>query len=157
MAIWDRSEAAQKAAGLHSQGKTIVFTNGCFDLLHRGHVEYLQEARSKGDILIVGLNSDASVTYLKGSGRPVQKENDRAVVLDALAAVDVVVIFEEENPAVLIREIQPEILVKGGDYQVEDVSGADIVLARGGDVKIISFRSRYSTTAMLEKWLMEKP
>ena len=157
MAIRDRSEAAKKAASLHSQGTTLVFTNGCFDLLHRGHVEYLQEAHSKGDILIVGLNSDVSVTCLKGSGRPVQKENDRAVVLDALAVVNAVVIFKEENPAALIREIKPDILVKGGDYQVEDVSGADFVLARGGEVKIISFKKGFSTTAMLGKWLMEKP
>lgn len=157
MAIWDRSEAGKKADELRLKGKALVFTNGCFDLLHRGHVEYLNEAQRKGDILIVGLNSDSSVNTLKGAGRPVQREMDRAVILDALAAVDVVVIFSEEKPAELIGEIQPDILVKGGDYQIQDISGAEFVLGRGGEVHIISFREGYSTTAMLEKWLMEKP
>lgn len=115
-------------------GQRLVFTNGCFDILHRGHVEYLQQARTHGDILVVGLNSDESVARLKGEGRPIVPQEDRAVILAALACVDYVVYFAQDTPDELIRALAPEVLVKGADYQVNEIVGHDVVKAAGGQV-----------------------
>lgn len=131
--------------------KKIVFTNGCFDLLHIGHVRYLQEARSLGDLLVVGLNSDSSVKRLKGESRPIQCEEDRGEVLAALSCVDYVVIFSEETPQRLIEAIKPHILVKGGDWLVEKIVGADFVMKNGGKVKTLQFVEGRSTSSILEK------
>lgn len=136
---------AQKA------GQKIVFTNGCFDILHAGHVQYLQEAKKLGDKLIVGINSDASVQKLKGPTRPINPLGARTTVLEALSAVDWVIPFNEDTPKKLIEEIAPDILVKGGDYQIEDIVGADFVQQRGGTVKVLSFLENYSTTSTIEK------
>ncbi|MDD3523528.1 MAG: D-glycero-beta-D-manno-heptose 1-phosphate adenylyltransferase [Candidatus Cloacimonetes bacterium] len=134
-----------------ADGKKIVFTNGCFDILHAGHVQYLEEARGMGDILVVGLNSDSSVTRLKGSERPVNNERDRYLVLQALRAVDYVIIFQEDTPYELIREIQPDVLVKGGDWAPEEIVGSDIVLSKGGVVRSLRFVEGLSTTGVIEK------
>lgn len=115
-------------------GQRLVFTNGCFDILHRGHVEYLQQARTHGDILVVGLNSDEAVARLKGEGRPIVPQEDRAVILAALACVDYVVYFAQDTPDELIRALAPEVLVKGADYQVNEIVGHDVVQAAGGQV-----------------------
>lgn len=127
----------------------IVFTNGCFDILHRGHIEYLSLARDKGEILIIGLNSDASVKRIKGEGRPVQDEDSRALVLASLRIVDAVVLFDEDTPYELIKFVQPDVLVKGGDYTEETIVGADIVKASGGEVVVIPFVEGYSTSKIL--------
>lgn len=132
-------------------GKT-VFTNGVFDLLHPGHVDYLSQAADLGDCLIVGLNADSSVKKLnKGDLRPLQTEEARAMVLSALACVTAIVIFEEETPLQLIQAIEPDVLVKGGDYTVETIVGAKEVMERGGEVKVIPFLEGYSTTAIEQK------
>lgn len=115
-------------------GQRLVFTNGCFDILHRGHVEYLQQARTHGDILVVGLNSDESVARLKGEGRPIVPQEDRAAILAALACVDYVVYFAQDTPDELIRALAPEVLVKGADYQIIEIVGHDVVQAAGGQV-----------------------
>lgn len=128
----------------------LVFTNGCFDLLHRGHVEYLAAARSLGDALIVALNTDASVRRLKGASRPLVAEEDRAVVIAALESVDAVVLFNEETPSKLITRLLPDVLVKGGDYERSQVVGGDEVVAAGGEVRIIPFVAGHSTTALIE-------
>jgi D-beta-D-heptose 7-phosphate kinase/D-beta-D-heptose 1-phosphate adenosyltransferase len=133
------------------KGKTVVFTNGCFDILHRGHVEYLNEAKNLGDILVVGLNTDRSVRALKGDSRPVNAENDRAAVLSALSSVDYVILFDEDTPFELIREIKPDILVKGGDYTPETVVGREFA----GKTVIINFVEGYSTTSTIEKMRAE--
>ena len=132
-------------------GKRIVFTNGCFDIIHRGHISYLNEARSLGDFLIVGVNSDSSVSKLKGPSRPVNNENDRAFVMSSLKPVDAVIIFNEDTPYELISSVQPDVLVKGGDWKPEDIVGSDIVLKKGGEVKSLKFIKNYSTTSLLEK------
>lgn len=129
----------------------MVFTNGCFDLLHPGHVSYLRAARSLGDALVVGLNSDASIRKLKGSSRPVVPEADRATVLEALKPVDAVIIFDEDTPVRLLREVGPAVYVKGGDYRVEDLPEAEVADEIGAEVKILPFESGYSTTALIEK------
>lgn len=129
----------------------IVFTNGCFDILHVGHARYLKDARALGDLLVVGLNSDASVKRLKGSSRPIQHENDRAELLASLAAVDFVVLFEEDTPTQLIERVAPDILVKGGDWPVEKIEGSKFVLARGGEVKSLPFHPGHSTTSLIER------
>ena len=134
-----------------AQGKKIVFTNGCFDILHAGHVKYLAEAKKLGDLLIVGLNSDSSVGRLKGPERPVNHEEDRAVVLSALKSVDYVTVFSEETPLELIRLLQPDVLVKGGDYTIDRIVGADLVQAKGGDVVTIPFVEGKSTTNILNR------
>lgn len=133
------------------RGGRVVFTNGCFDILHVGHVRYLQEAWGLGDLLIVGMNSDASVQRLKGAERPVQCEADRAEILAALDCVDYVVIFNEDTPLELIRAIQPDVLVKGGDWPVHKIVGHDIVLGRGGEVKSLKFHPGHSTSSLLER------
>ena len=129
----------------------VVFTNGCFDILHRGHVVYLNEARQRGDYLIVGLNSDESVSRLKGVKRPINKQEDRKYILEGLRAVDEVIIFEEDTPYELIKKINPDILVKGGNWKAESIVGSDIVLKNGGKVESLSFLNGYSTTSIIEK------
>ena len=139
---------------LHSyrkQNKKVVFTNGCFDLLHIGHVRYLEQAKSLGDILVVGINSDLSVQKLKGPTRPIQNENDRAEILASLKAVDHTVIFTEETPLRLIQQVKPDLLVKGGDWKPDQIVGSDFVMANGGQVKSLQFIEGRSTTSMIEK------
>lgn len=131
--------------------KKVVFTNGCFDILHRGHVSYLNDAKAQGDILILGLNSDASVKRLKGEDRPINNENDRKFMLENLKAIDHVIIFEEDTPYNLINEVQPDVLVKGGDWKVEDIVGHDIVTAKGGEVKSLRFEDGYSTSNLINQ------
>lgn len=147
----DKSELLKKLNIYRFQDKKIVFTNGCFDILHRGHVEYLAQAASLGHILVIGLNSDQSVTRLKGENRPVQDEKGRAVVLASLAFVSHVVLFDEDTPYELINEIKPDILVKGSDYNEDEIVGADIVKASGGKVVTINFIDGYSTSKIIEK------
>lgn len=147
---WKELERASYRA--HFLNKKIVFTNGCFDILHRGHIEYLHQAADMGDLLIVGLNSDASVRRLKGEGRPVQDEETRALILAALSCVTYVVLFDEDTPLNLIKLVQPDILVKGGDYaKVENIVGYDIVKQRGGQVIALPFVDGHSTTQLLQK------
>jgi D-beta-D-heptose 7-phosphate kinase/D-beta-D-heptose 1-phosphate adenosyltransferase len=142
---------AKDLALLKSQNKKIVFTNGCFDLLHVGHVRYLQEAKRLGDVLVVGVNSDASVKKLKGPTRPVQIEADRAEILAALGAVDYTVIFNEDTPLKLIETVKPDILVKGGDWKIDQIVGSDFVIANGGKVMSLQFVDGKSTTKLIEK------
>ena len=130
--------------------KKIVFTNGCFDILHVGHVRYLAEARSRGDILIVGLNSDASVSLIKGARRPIVRQHHRAEVLASLACVDHIVIFEEPDPLRLIQTLKPDILVKGEDWETDAIIGAEDVRSRGGEIVRISFVEETSTTAIIQ-------
>jgi rfaE bifunctional protein nucleotidyltransferase chain/domain len=147
--ILTRSEAAHRFG--RPRCGTVVFTNGCFDVLHRGHAEYLRAARALGDALVVGLNSDASVRRLKGPTRPVNPQDDRAYLLASLAAVDAVVLFEEDTPRELIRTLLPDVLVKGGDYRAEEVVGAEEVTAAGGRVVIAPLVPGRSTTTILER------
>lgn len=132
-------------------GKKIVFSNGCFDILHRGHVEYLSKAAAKGDVLIIGLNTDASVRRLKGPSRPVNDEKARAFVLAALGFVSAVTLFDDDTPYQLINKVQPDVLVKGSDYRPEDIVGYDIVTAKGGRVETIDLVEGFSTTKTIEK------
>lgn len=134
-----------------NKDKKIVFTNGCFDILHRGHVAYLNEARAQGDVLIVGLNSDASVKRLKGEERPVNSESDRKFVLENLKSVDFVEIFEEDDPLRLIKLVKPQVLVKGGDWKPDQIIGSDFVLQNGGQVYSLNFINGFSTTKTIEK------
>lgn len=136
---------------IKNEKKSIVFTNGCFDILHRGHASYLNQAKSLGDKLIVGVNSDRSVRALKGESRPVNNESDRAFLIDNLKSVDYVIIFDEDTPYNLIREIQPDFLVKGGDWKEEDIVGWDIVKESGGKVLSLKFIENYSTTNTIKK------
>jgi D-glycero-beta-D-manno-heptose 1-phosphate adenylyltransferase len=137
---------------LQAQGKKIVFTNGCFDILHPGHVDYLCQARDSGDFMVLGLNTDTSVKKLnKASNRPVNDENSRALVLAGLACIDAIVLFDEETPYQLIQFLQPDVLVKGDDYKPEEIAGYDILIAKGGQVKTIPFLKGYSTTALINK------
>ncbi len=146
------TEVEQFVIQQRKQGKQrIVFTNGCFDILHRGHIELLEKAKALGDFLILGLNSDASVSRLKGPQRPLVTQDDRAYILSRLRAVDVVCIFEEDTPLNIIQKTRPDILVKGGDYSLETVVGHEIVLGYGGQVKIIPFVSDRSTTTILNR------
>ena len=129
----------------------VVFTNGCFDILHVGHTRYLKDARALGDLLVVGVNTDASVKRLKGEQRPIQCEEDRAEILAALAAVDYVVLFGEDTPRDLIEKVSPDVLVKGGDWPVEKIEGSKFVLAKGGEVKSLPFHPGRSTTTLIQK------
>lgn len=138
-------------APLRAQGKKIVFTNGVFDLLHIGHVRYLQEARALGDALVIGVNADASVKRLKGPTRPIQSENDRAEILAALACVDFTSIFTEDTPENLIRQVKPDVLVKGGDWKIDSIVGAPFVMSYGGKVMSLQFVDGKSTTKIIEK------
>lgn len=148
----NRETAALWVREMQGRGLQVVFTNGCFDLLHPGHIDYLEEARGLGGALLVGVNTDASVQRLeKGAGRPVNPAADRARVLAALACVDRVVLFDEDTPLELIGVLEPDVLVKGGDYRLENVVGREVVLARGGQVRILPFREGYSTTALVAR------
>lgn len=149
--IADRVALSQAMARARFLGKKVVFTNGCFDLLHRGHVEYLAKAASLGDLLVVGLNTDASVQRLKGPSRPLQDEQTRALVLASLSFVGTVCLFDEDTPYELIKLVQPDVLVKGADYKPEDIVGYDIVKARGGEVVTIAFVAGHSTTGLIQK------
>jgi len=141
----------KKVAAAKAQGKKIVFTNGCFDIIHRGHVSYMNRARALGDMLIVGMNSDASVRALKGPTRPVNAEADRAFVLTNLKAVDAVVIFDDETPLKLIEAVTPHVLVKGGDWPVDEIVGNTHVTAHGGEVLSLSLEEGYSTTGIIAR------
>lgn len=149
--ITTRENLARTLAAKHLYGHEIVFTNGCFDLLHPGHIRYLAQARDLGDFLIIGLNSDDSVSRLKGPERPIQNEIVRGEMLAALHVVDAVVVFDEDTPLELITALKPDILVKGGDYTPETVVGADVVTEYGGRVEIIKFETGYSTTDLISK------
>ena len=136
---------------IKAERKKIVFTNGCFDLLHVGHVRYLAQAKKLGDFLIIGLNSDSSVKELKGEDRPINSFEDRATLLSAIESVDSVIMFEEQTPENLIKDIVPNILVKGGDYNIEDIVGYQTVMQNGGQVKTLSFYDGYSSTNYINK------
>lgn len=144
--IVERSKIGAKAAELRSDGKKVVFTNGCFDLLHIGHIRYLREARNLGDVLIIGLNSDRSVARIK-PGRPLIPEDERAEILSALAMVDYITVFDEDTPYELIREISPDVLVKGADWKKEDIVGSDITK----EVHAIPLTEGISTSLIIEK------
>ena len=141
----------RKIAQWRTLGKTIAFTNGCFDILHAGHIASLSEAASHADYLIVGLNADSSIKNLKGDGRPVNDENSRALLLASLSMTDAIVIFSEPTPLDLIRQVQPDFLVKGGDYKVEEIVGAEDVIARGGKVIINPIVKGFSTTSIINR------
>jgi rfaE bifunctional protein nucleotidyltransferase chain/domain len=149
--VISRRSARTLFARLRRGGRRIVFTNGCFDILHAGHARYLRQAASLGDLLVVGLNSDASVRRLKGEGRPVQAERDRAYLLASLGCVSYVVVFGEDTPAALIEDVVPHILVKGGDWKGKEIVGADFIRARGGTVKTIRFLPGRSTSAIIAR------
>lgn len=137
---------------LRSRGKKIVFTNGCFDIIHVGHVEYLFKAKKLGDVLVVGLNNDSSVKKIKGNDRPINNEDDRAKVLASLCSVDYVTLFADSTPEKLIKQLKPDVLVKGGDWKIKDIVGGDFVRSYGGKVKNISFVKGYSTSSLIEKF-----
>ena len=149
--ICDWEEAKKCARSWKKAGLRIGFTNGCFDILHAGHVRYLQDSAAQADKLIVGLNSDASVQTLKGRSRPIVSENDRAYVLSGLEAVAAVVLFEEETPFELIEWLGPDVLMKGGDYKAEEIVGYDSVTKRGGVVKVLPFLDGRSTTNIVQR------
>lgn len=148
--LYSRSGILDQRAAWKREGKTVVFTNGCYDLLHPGHIRLLEQARSAGNVLIVGLNSDASVRRTKGAARPLTPEGERAEVLLALEAVDAVVLFEEDTPRALIAELLPDVLVKGADW-AHFIAGREAVEAAGGRVLTIALEPGYSTTAIIEK------
>ena len=129
----------------------IVFTNGCFDIIHRGHIEYLAKARELGDILVVGLNTDESVKRIKGNGRPLQDQDSRALILASLSCMGAVIFFNEDTPYELIKKIQPDVLVKGGDYKPEEIVGFDIVQKKGGTVQTIEFIDGLSSSSIIQK------
>ena len=147
--FYSRDELKSALAKIND--KKIVFTNGCFDLLHIGHVRYLQQARALGDLLVVGLNTDASTRRLKGPTRPIQNEKDRAEILAALACVDFTVLFDEDTPENLIREVRPRVLVKGGDWKPSQIVGSEFVQSIGGEVRSLQFIDGRSTTSLIEK------
>ena len=149
--ILDRGELLRVRAGLRAAGRRLVFTNGCFDILHVGHVRYLAAARRLGDALLVAVNSDRSVRALKGPGRPVMNEAERAEMLAALSSVDFVTVFEEESPRRLISELLPDVLVKGGDYALDEIHGREEVERAGGRVLALPFVEGASTTGIIER------
>ncbi|HOZ86288.1 MAG TPA: D-glycero-beta-D-manno-heptose 1-phosphate adenylyltransferase [Bacteroidia bacterium] len=152
--IITREVALGRVISLRQSGKKIVFTNGCFDILHPGHVDYLSQARDAGDFLVLGLNTDHSVKLLnKAPNRPVNNEQTRALVLAGLASVDAIIFFDEETPLKLIDFLKPDVLVKGDDYKAENIVGYDIVKANGGEVITIPFLTGYSTTQLIQKIL----
>ncbi|HIC38547.1 MAG TPA: D-glycero-beta-D-manno-heptose 1-phosphate adenylyltransferase, partial [Candidatus Marinimicrobia bacterium] len=140
MIAQDWNEAKSQVDIWKGEGLKVVFTNGCFDILHRGHVEYLADAKACGDKLILALNSDRSVRELKGDSRPIQNQEDRAAILDALKSIDLVVVFDEDTPADIVKMLVPDVLAKGGDYTPDTIVGADTVIENGGEVKVIPFR-----------------
>jgi D-glycero-beta-D-manno-heptose 1-phosphate adenylyltransferase len=149
--LMSRSDLVRQAERWKLQDKKIIFTNGCFDILHKGHLELLSQAAALGDILVIGVNSDDSVKRLKGDERPVNDENFRALMLASLAIVDAVSIFPEDTPLELIESIVPDIIVKGGDYDPSTVVGAELVVKNGGEVIIIPLVSGYSTSSLIRK------
>lgn len=148
-----RSQVADFCNKVRASGKKIVFTNGCFDLLHAGHVRYLQQARDLGDFLFLGLNADSSVKKLKGESRPIQNQEDRAEILSSLRCIDAVSIFDEETPLELIKLVKPDVLVKGGDWAPEKIVGNDFVKSQGGKVLSLPFVPGRSTSGIVEKIL----
>jgi rfaE bifunctional protein nucleotidyltransferase chain/domain len=151
--VTGREALVEERKRLQTEGRRVVFTNGCFDLLHPGHIRYLEQARALGDCLIVALNSDASVRKLKGDGRPILKEAERAEVMAALACVDYVTIFDEETPRELIAELLPDVLVKGGDWTIDTIVGREEVESAGGKVLSLAFIDGVSTTEIIERIL----
>lgn len=151
--IVDLYKASKIVMDLKAKGSKIVFTNGCFDILHLGHIRYLCEAKALGDFLIVGLNSDSSVKRIKGSFRPIQDERSRAELLASIAFVDMVILFEEDTPIELITRLRPDVLVKGGDWDIKDIVGAKEVLEAGGRVEVIKYLPNHSTSLIVEKIL----
>jgi len=149
--IRERSGSENIIKSWKAENLKIVFTNGCFDILHKGHIEYLAKASELGDKLVIGLNSDFSVRNLKGSGRPVQDENARSIIMASLFFTDLVVLFDEETPFELIKFIQPDILVKGKDYKPEEIAGADIVKKTGGEIVTIELTDGFSTSSIIDK------
>lgn len=149
--LLDREKSAAYAAGIRAAGRTVVFTNGVFDLLHPGHVRYLREAASLGDVLIVGLNTDGSVRRNKGEGRPITPESERAEMVGALDCVSAVTLFDEDTPARIIQAVQPDVLVKGADWPADQIVGRDTVEARGGRVVRIAVEQGHSTTAIVDR------
>lgn len=145
------ADLSQLRAEWRTSGRTVVFTNGCFDLLHLGHLSYLSQARAMGDILVIGVNSDVSVSKLKGPSRPILSQDERLIQLAMLSVVDHVILFKEDTPKQVIEALQPDILVKGGDYQVEEVVGKEIVEQSGGKVVILPFLDGYSTSQLVKK------
>jgi rfaE bifunctional protein nucleotidyltransferase chain/domain len=151
--ILDREQLRRACVVWNFKNRKVVFTNGCFDILHLGHIEYLAKAAELGDVLVIGMNSDLSVHRIKGDSRPINDEHSRSMVLASLEFVTAVVLFDEETPYELIKTIQPDILVKGRDYKIKEIVGHDIVLARGGKVKTIGLTPGYSTTGIEQKIL----
>ena len=151
--IFEREGLKEKVKALKKGGKKIVFTNGCFDLLHIGHVRYLEAARAEGDVLVVGVNSDSSVRRIKGPGRPIVPEDQRAEVLASLSCVDFVTLFDEPDPLVTIRLVMPDVLVKGADWEEDAIVGRDVVEAMGGRVIRITLTESASTSRIIEKIL----
>ena len=149
--ILSLSQAIKQAAQWRASGQRVVFTNGCFDIVHLGHIDYLEKARSLGDRLVLGLNTDASVSRIKGPLRPVVDEYARSRMMAAMAFIDLVVLFDEPTPKELIEAIRPHVLVKGDDYTVATIVGADFVLANGGTVETIPLVKGYSTTSLIER------
>jgi len=149
--ITDETLLLRKLSAWRFKNKKIIFSNGCFDILHRGHVEYLYKASLLGDILVLGLNTDKSVQKIKGPKRPVVDQQSRAIVLSALEFVDAIVFFDEDTPYNLIKTVQPDILIKGDDYKPEDIVGADIVEQKGGKIKTIPLTEGFSTSQLIEK------
>ncbi|CCH03280.1 rfaE bifunctional protein [Fibrella aestuarina BUZ 2] len=149
--IHTRDDAVAQVADWHQQGLRVVFTNGCFDIVHLGHIDYLEKARALGDKLVLGLNTDASVSRIKGPLRPVVNETARARLMAALQFVDIVTLFDEPTPLELIEAVRPDVLVKGDDYSVATIVGADFVLSNGGSVETIALVPGYSTTALIGK------
>ncbi len=149
--IFSKPELESQLVNWRNTNQKVVFTNGCFDLLHLGHVNYLAKARDLGDKLIVGLNTDASVQRLKGSSRPIKDELSRAQILAAMQFIDAVVFFDEETPIDLISRVKPDILVKGGDYTIEGIVGHELVLKNGGEVRTIEFVTGYSSSTLIDK------
>jgi D-glycero-beta-D-manno-heptose 1-phosphate adenylyltransferase len=149
--IHTRQSVTEQVEKWQSEGKKIVFTNGCFDIVHLGHIDYLEKARNLGDKLVLGLNTDASVRRLKGQTRPVVNEYARSRMMAAFEFVDAVVLFDEPTPLELIETVKPDILVKGDDYSIETIVGADFVISNGGEVKTIALVKGYSTSLLIEK------
>jgi D-beta-D-heptose 7-phosphate kinase/D-beta-D-heptose 1-phosphate adenosyltransferase len=149
--IKELAELKQIIADLKLQGERIVFTNGCFDILHLGHISYLRQAKSKGDILVVAVNSDKSVKAIKGKGRPINKDRVRAELIAALESVDFVTIFSETTPLKTIMALRPDVLVKGSDWKIEEVVGKDFVLSYGGEVTTVPYLEGYSTKAIIKR------
>lgn len=149
--ILPEAQAISKITQLKAEGKKVVFSNGCFDILHAGHVDYLEKARQKGDYLVIGLNTDASVRRIKGESRPINNEKSRSLMLAALEFVDMVVLFGDDTPYELIKSLNPDVLVKGKDYDISNIIGADIVMQNGGKVETIELTEGLSTTSIIDK------